>query len=51
MEFQLFLPQMRMTFAQLVERARAAETAGFVGIPAWITSRHPWPRTSRCTRR
>lgn len=32
MEFQLFLPQMRMTFAQLVERARAAETAGFVGI-------------------
>jgi len=32
MEFQLFLPQMRMTFTQLVERARAAETAGFVGI-------------------
>lgn len=32
MEFQLFLPQMRMTFDQLVERARAAEAAGFVGI-------------------
>ncbi|MFM8862059.1 MAG: LLM class flavin-dependent oxidoreductase [Acidimicrobiia bacterium] len=32
MEFQLFLPQMRMTFDQLVERARAAESAGFVGI-------------------
>lgn len=32
MEFQLFLPQMRMTFDQLVERARVAESAGFVGI-------------------
>ncbi|MBU3702395.1 MAG: LLM class flavin-dependent oxidoreductase [Acidimicrobiia bacterium] len=32
MEFQLFLPQMRMTFDQLVGRARAAESAGFVGI-------------------
>ena len=32
MEFQLFLPQMRMTFDQLVERARAAEAAGFTGI-------------------
>lgn len=32
MEFTLFLPQMRMTFDQLVERARAAEAAGFVGI-------------------
>ena len=32
MQFQLFLPQMRMTFDQLVERARAAEDAGFVGI-------------------
>lgn len=32
MEFQLFLPQMRMSFDQLVERARAAESAGFVGI-------------------
>jgi alkanesulfonate monooxygenase SsuD/methylene tetrahydromethanopterin reductase-like flavin-dependent oxidoreductase (luciferase family) len=32
MEFHLFLPQMRMTFDQLVERARAAEAAGFGGI-------------------
>lgn len=32
MEFQLFLPQMRMTFDQLVERARCAESAGFLGI-------------------
>ena len=32
MEFQLFLPQMRMTFDQLVERAQAAEAAGFTGI-------------------
>ena len=31
-EFNLFLPQMRMSFDQLVERARAAEAAGFVGI-------------------
>ncbi len=31
MEFNLFLPQMRLSFAQLVDRARAAETAGFVG--------------------
>lgn len=31
-EFNLFLPQMRMTFPQLVERAAAAEAAGFVGI-------------------
>ncbi len=31
-EFNLFLPQMRMTFDQLVERARAAEAAGFVGV-------------------
>lgn len=32
MEFNLFLPQMRLSFDQLVERARAAETAGFAGI-------------------
>ncbi|MCD9624726.1 LLM class flavin-dependent oxidoreductase [Rhabdothermincola salaria] len=32
MQFNLFLPQMRMSFDQLVERARAAEAAGFVGI-------------------
>jgi alkanesulfonate monooxygenase SsuD/methylene tetrahydromethanopterin reductase-like flavin-dependent oxidoreductase (luciferase family) len=31
-EFSLFLPQMRMSLPQLVERAQAAETAGFVGI-------------------
>lgn len=32
MEFNLFLPQMRLSFDQLVDRARAAEAAGFVGI-------------------
>jgi alkanesulfonate monooxygenase SsuD/methylene tetrahydromethanopterin reductase-like flavin-dependent oxidoreductase (luciferase family) len=32
MQFHLFLPQMRLTIAQLVERARAAESAGFEGI-------------------
>jgi alkanesulfonate monooxygenase SsuD/methylene tetrahydromethanopterin reductase-like flavin-dependent oxidoreductase (luciferase family) len=32
MEFSLFLPQMRLTFDQLVMRARAAEAAGFAGI-------------------
>jgi alkanesulfonate monooxygenase SsuD/methylene tetrahydromethanopterin reductase-like flavin-dependent oxidoreductase (luciferase family) len=31
-EFHLFLPQMRMTLDALVERAQAAETAGFVGM-------------------
>jgi alkanesulfonate monooxygenase SsuD/methylene tetrahydromethanopterin reductase-like flavin-dependent oxidoreductase (luciferase family) len=31
-EFNLFLPQMRMSFDAIVERARAAEAAGFVGI-------------------
>ncbi len=32
MEFNLFLPQMRLSFDQLVDRARAAEAAGFVGM-------------------
>ncbi len=32
MEFHLFLPQMRMTYPQLLERARAAEAAGFGGL-------------------
>lgn len=32
MEFSLFLPQMRLSFDELVARARAAEEAGFVGI-------------------
>jgi alkanesulfonate monooxygenase SsuD/methylene tetrahydromethanopterin reductase-like flavin-dependent oxidoreductase (luciferase family) len=32
MEFNLFLPQMRMSFDQLVTRAKAAEAAGFAGI-------------------
>ena len=32
LEFQLFLPQMRLSIPQLVERARAAEVAGFTGI-------------------
>ncbi|MBV8981949.1 MAG: LLM class flavin-dependent oxidoreductase [Acidimicrobiia bacterium] len=32
MEFHLFLPQMRMTMETIVDRARAAEAAGFGGI-------------------
>jgi alkanesulfonate monooxygenase SsuD/methylene tetrahydromethanopterin reductase-like flavin-dependent oxidoreductase (luciferase family) len=32
MEFNLFLPQMRMSFDDLIARARTAEAAGFVGI-------------------
>lgn len=32
MEFNLFLPQMRLSFDQIVERARTAEAAGFVGM-------------------
>src|SRR3954454_22442960 len=32
MEFNLFLPQMRIPFDQLVARAQAAEAAGFVGL-------------------
>jgi alkanesulfonate monooxygenase SsuD/methylene tetrahydromethanopterin reductase-like flavin-dependent oxidoreductase (luciferase family) len=31
-EFDLFLPQMRLSFPDLVARARAAERAGFVGM-------------------
>ena len=31
-EFWLYLPQMRMSFAAITERARAAEAAGFDGI-------------------
>ncbi len=32
MQFHLFLPQMRMSVDDLVDRARAAEAAGFTGI-------------------
>jgi alkanesulfonate monooxygenase SsuD/methylene tetrahydromethanopterin reductase-like flavin-dependent oxidoreductase (luciferase family) len=32
MQFNLFIPQMRLSYEQLVARARAAEAAGFVGI-------------------
>ena len=32
MQFHLFLPQMRMSFEQLIDRARAAEAAGFDGM-------------------
>ncbi|MGH9017308.1 MAG: LLM class flavin-dependent oxidoreductase [Acidimicrobiales bacterium] len=32
MEFVLYLPQMRLSFEELVGRARAAEAAGFTGI-------------------
>lgn len=31
-EFNLFLPQMRLSFDELVARARAAEAAGFIGM-------------------
>jgi alkanesulfonate monooxygenase SsuD/methylene tetrahydromethanopterin reductase-like flavin-dependent oxidoreductase (luciferase family) len=31
-EFWLYLPQMRMSFDTITERARAAEQAGFDGI-------------------
>jgi alkanesulfonate monooxygenase SsuD/methylene tetrahydromethanopterin reductase-like flavin-dependent oxidoreductase (luciferase family) len=32
MEFNLFMPQMRLSFEQLAVRAHSAETAGFVGM-------------------
>jgi alkanesulfonate monooxygenase SsuD/methylene tetrahydromethanopterin reductase-like flavin-dependent oxidoreductase (luciferase family) len=32
LEYWVFLPQMRLTMEQLVDRARAAEAAGFAGI-------------------
>ncbi len=32
LEYWVFLPQMRLTMDQMVERARAAEAAGFAGI-------------------
>ena len=32
MEFVLFLPQMRVSFDDLVGRARAAEAGGFAGM-------------------
>src|ERR1700744_2378566 len=32
LEFWVFLPQMRLSMEQLVERARAAEAAGFSGV-------------------
>jgi alkanesulfonate monooxygenase SsuD/methylene tetrahydromethanopterin reductase-like flavin-dependent oxidoreductase (luciferase family) len=32
MEFNLFLPQMRLSFDQIIERARTAERVGFVGM-------------------
>src|SRR5690349_10193935 len=32
MEFHLFLPQMRTSFERLVQTAKAAEAAGFIGM-------------------
>jgi len=32
MEFNLFLPQMRMSFDKLIASAKAAEAAGFTGM-------------------
>ena len=31
-EFHLYLPQMRLSMDAMVEKARAAEAAGFVGM-------------------
>ena len=32
LEFWVYLPQMRMSFPTILERARAAEAAGFDGV-------------------
>ena len=40
MELVLFLPQMRLSFDDLVARARAAEAAGFTGVAGMD---HLWP--------
>src|ERR1700679_407475 len=32
LEFWVFLPQMRLTMDQMVDRARTAEAAGFAGV-------------------
>ena len=39
MEVNLFLPQMRLSFDQLVARARTAEASGFAGIRSRIASK------------
>ncbi|HYA67942.1 MAG TPA: LLM class flavin-dependent oxidoreductase [Acidimicrobiales bacterium] len=39
-EFHLFVPQMRLSIDSLVERARAAEAAGFAGVALMD---HLWP--------
>ena len=38
LEFWVFLPQMRLSMEQLVERARAAEAAGFSGVAGMCAS-------------
>ena len=52
MEFHLFLPQMRLSFSQLVARARRRpRPPGSLASPAWTISRRRWLKTSPCTRR
>ena len=51
MELNLFLPQMRLSFDDLIARARAAEAAGFVGITGMDHLVPPLAETSRCSRR
>ena len=52
MEFNLFLPQMRLSF-DAAGRAGARRRGGRVrrASPAWTTWRRRWPTTSRCSRR
>ncbi len=50
LEFWVFLPQMRLTMEQLVERARAAEAAGFAGVAGMDHLTPPWPRASPCSK-
>ncbi len=42
MEFHLFLPQMRLSFEQLVARAQAAEASGFTGLTGMDHLAPPW---------
>ena len=49
-EFFLFLPQMRLPFPALVERARIAETAGFRGVALMDHLAPPLAEAMPCTR-
>ena len=48
-EFHLFLPQMRMSIDTIVERAGAAEAAGFDGMALIDHLAPPGRPASRCT--